>query len=187
MKMLERIRAVRPGPVVVGATAGIIMAGVILAVAAAVVPQVQDYAAQESLRAFQGANAAAHADGVAFQDTVGLIGRGYLPAGAGAVRSTHGDNCYVATATSATGTVFYATSRGPGVSPVTASTVTTRCAPMSPVDVVGLPWVKAKPILRAAGFALDYDRRADGALASALAVVKSTAYTGSTVTVKFTG
>ena len=130
MKLLERVRAVRPGPVVVGATAGAIVAGVILAVVMAVVPQVQDYAAQEGLRAFQGANAAAHADGIAFQDAAGLIGRGYLPADAGPVRSAHGDGCYVATATSATGKVFYATSRAPGVNPVTAGTVTTWCAPI---------------------------------------------------------
>ena len=130
MKLLERVRAARPGPIVVGAAAGVIVAGVILAVAAAVIPQVQDYAAIQNLHAFQGANAAAHADGIAWQDAAGLIGRGYLPANAGAVRSAHGDNCYVATATSATGKVFYATSRAPGVNPVTAGTVTTWCAPI---------------------------------------------------------
>ena len=130
MKLLERLRAVRPGPVVVGATAGAIVAGVILAVAAAAIPQVQDYAAIQSLRAFQSANAAGHAADGIWRDAAGLIGRGYLPADAGAVRSSHGDGCYVATTTSATGKVFYATSRAMAVNPVTASTVTTWCAPI---------------------------------------------------------
>ena len=101
----------------VGATAGAIMAGVILAVTMAVVPQVQDNAARQSLRAFQAANAAAYAADGIWRDAAGLIGRGYLPASAGAVRSAHGDGCYVAATTSATGAVFYATSRAPGGQP----------------------------------------------------------------------
>ena len=61
-------------------------------------------------------------------------------------------------------------------------------------DVIGMGWLRAKPILLAAGFVLDYDREADGGLASLLASVHSTnpdagkkADKGSTIKVRFTG
>lgn len=61
-------------------------------------------------------------------------------------------------------------------------------------DVIGMLWTQAKPILQAAGFALDYDHQADSGLASMLATVKSTdpkpgatVDKGSTVKVRFTG
>lgn len=60
-------------------------------------------------------------------------------------------------------------------------------------DVVGMSWTRAKPILLAAGFALDYDKQADSGLAALLATVRSinppagtTVDKGSTVKVRFT-
>jgi serine/threonine-protein kinase len=60
-------------------------------------------------------------------------------------------------------------------------------------DVVGMSWTRAKPILQAAGFALDYDKQADSGLAALLATVRSinppagtTVDKGSTIKVRFT-
>ena len=76
-----------------------VVAGVIVATVAVIIPWAQDEAAKGNLHAFGDANAVAHVTDGAWLDTAGLIGRKFLPANAAtgdrAVRSALGDDCYV--------------------------------------------------------------------------------------------
>ena len=123
------LASIMVGVIVIG-----IVAGIIAAVVMVVIPWSQDQAARANLHAFQDAQAVAHVTQNGYLNTADLIDKQLLPAKAGSgpeeIRSALGPSCYVASTTSATGNVFYFTSRGPAVNPVLDTTDTSWYAPI---------------------------------------------------------
>ena len=100
-----------------------IIAGVVAATVLAVIPWSQDAVARGNLDAVRTAQSVSRAQDGGFKDYQDLIASGYIHESnkVDAVTDT-GGTCYVAVSKSDSGSVFFSTSRGPGVSEYTEAT-----------------------------------------------------------------